>query len=233
MKNVITKGTELAHIASDPAASEIDIPVTEDWAMLMEVDSCTSGIVTAHKIWDTAGTPTPFYAKLQYQGRADTPPDTSVVDGQNVVFYRVGDYNSIGSSGVAAVFEKRAEAAGNVSFVCFVDAGPVWVEDLGDGTGKEVIFSSAGVKSVPSWSATLTMYQAEPATFFHESTIPWKTGRIYLGLKVKDGSGSAYIVDVAGHGDTAKTFSETAGGIQFDLEVDGTGNVIDFTATEV
>lgn len=177
MLNAITKGTQ--------AEINEQLITNEDFALVVEVDSCLAGIVTAHKIWDTAGTPTPFYAKLQFAGRTGTPPDTAILAGQHVIFYRVGDFNSAASAGYDyAQFEKHVENGQYVSFVCFVPAPLCFVEDLGDGTGKRVAFSSAGVKSIPADSVARTLVSANPATLFHESTIPWKDGRVYPAIEM-------------------------------------------------
>lgn len=220
LDNVMTNKTKGIEIPYDGKTSLVNIPSNEDWTMVVSVTAVLDGLIICKKIWDTKEKP--FYARMRYAGKSGTPPDSSVEVGQNIVIYRVGDFNSQGNE----TFELHTENASNFSFVHFVnDVSLKYIQDLGDGTGQEVAFDENGDIFLPDGSETLAMKAADPLQFFHNNTPPFAEGRIYAGQKVHD----FFVVFLPGFGQLEKTFAiELSGGDTIYIDVDGQGNVLDF-----
>jgi hypothetical protein len=224
LNNVMTNKTKGINIPYDGKVSLVNIPSNEDWAMVVEVTAVLEGLITCKKIWDSKNKP--FYARLRYAGKAGTPPDSSVEVGQNIVIYRVGDFNSQGNED----FELHEENPNNYSFVHFVnDISLKYIRDLGNNTGEEVAFDDTGTVFVPNGSEVLSMQTADPLQFFHNDMPPFSEGRIYAGQRV----GNKYIVFLPGHGEIEKIFTvELSTGEVIQLQADGQGNVLDFRKVE-
>ena len=224
MLNYETRGSELATQLANPAKSTHDIITNEDWSMVVEVYDVNEGIVQGYKVWDMAVSKTLFSATLEYLGHPGTPPDDVVKIGQHVIFYRVGEYKGTGNAG----YELHIEDPLRTSWVCFVGCIPViFVQDLGNNTGKEVVYSS-GAWQTPAWSEILTIKTADPLNVFEDDAPPFQAGRIYAAQKIA----GIYIVFLLGQGPLEKTFEASAGGITWAIDVDGQGNVKNFTAEE-
>jgi len=220
--NAESKGSELITISNDRKRSTQDIIINEDWCMVMSVISCTNGIISATKVWDGAAEKKVFYAELKYSGREGTPLDTTMEEGQHVVFHRVGEYNS-NPLEESAGFELRAENPDKVSWVCFLDSNPIiWVYDNGDGSGYEAIYSGSGWSQV---GESLDLVATDPLTQYYTNTPPWCEGRVMLGQK----HGDNFIVYLSGFGSPTKIFTFDAGGVTFTLVTDSSGKVTDFS----
>jgi hypothetical protein len=224
MDNVITYKTQTIPVAADQKRSTINVPVNEDWSMVVEILSVSGGIVQGKKVWDTATVPKTFYAKLLFNGHGGTPQDEIFTSGRTI-FHRVGNFNSQGTSQP----ELTTENSNNFSWVCFAENPLVQVEDLDGSTGKEVYFDSSGNKQTPPGSETLSLVANDTSSSYYNGNPPFQTGRIYWGQKIF-GNPNYYLVFLPGFGDEEKTFSDTAGGVTFTIKIDGSGKVLDFTA---
>jgi len=235
LDNVFTAGTEPIHVAADPARSEVLIPTNEDWAMVVEVTKITGNVVEGVKIWDVApaATKTKFYAKLEYFGQLGTPPATALAVGQNVIFYRVGDFNSTGNNNSQG-FELRTKTATKTSFVTFVHNTPlVFVKDQGFNSTKEY---QQGIEVRLDLNGNFIdagnpaqIKPLDPLTFFHDSKPPFALNRIYVGRKTTTTTGFFYYVFLPGFGDATKTFSQSTGNFTFTIVTDGAGHIKTFT----
>ena len=227
MDNRITPGSE-GIPRGDMQQSYIPYPINEDYSMIIEVLDVSGGMVAGYKVWDENGDRKLFNAKLSYPGIVDTiPPDSSVELNSYVVFHRVGAYNSAGS----VEPELHTENPDNYSWICFATTPPMaFVEDTGEGTGKEVSFDSNGLKFYPANAKTLVMLATDPLTCYHNSSPPFKEGRVYPA-KYNGGSVNNeefWIVFLPAKGDLEKTFEQSIGANTLSIDVDGQGNVIDF-----
>lgn len=224
--NYETKGSELLNIAGETEISTTPVIINEDWVILVEIYSISDGLVTGKKIWDEE-TPdsnkTNFYARLLYKGQPGTPPDEAIQVGQHIEFYRCGDYSSQGDEG----FELHEENVVKISWVCFVDGNPViFCRDKGDGTADEVIFDPVtDTWSTPVGFRNKILKAPDPATNFHGGNPPFEADRIYATQCF----GNYFVVFLPGHGPVETDFAQTAGDLTFTPEVDGQGNLIDFT----
>jgi len=227
MDNRITNGSE-GIPRSDIQQSYIPYPINEDYSMVIEVVDVSGGIVMGVKVWDETLNPKMYNAKLLYSGIVDTiPPDSSVELNSYVVFNRVGAYNSNGDANP----ELNTENPEDYSWVCFVTTQPmVFVEDTGEGTGKEVSFDSNGLKFYPANAKTLVMLATDPLTYYHNSSPPFKKGRVYPAKYNGGGVNNEefWIVFLPAKGDLEKTFEQSIGASTLYIDVDGQGNVIDF-----
>ena len=235
LANVATKGTRFVKKLSDPKKSTNFLPRNEDWSFVVEITEVDTDnqIVTGEKIWDEAGTKKTFYAQIKYLGFAGTPGESQLQVGGHAVFHRTGDYNGDGDSSAYTGLQLHdAESDAKASFVCFV-APPLWIfiEDNGDGTGTEVDFNSSGTKAAKPGAETLDIQALDPDSFFHNSSPPFKSGRIYPGVKKVFSGGNYYIVFLPGMGDTEETFSEVIGSDTLEVEVDGAGHIVDISVS--
>lgn len=226
--NIFTAGAEGINLDYNQERSLANVPINEDYAMIVEVTAVNSSIVSGKKVWDEAATPKTFYAVLKYHGKNGTPPDSSIEIGQHVVFYRVGDFNSQGTSG----FELHVEDATKCSFVCFVsEFSFIYVQDQGDGTGTQVGIDEFGDPYPIPGAENLIMETADPDTFFHNSNPPFQGGRVYPAQKISGEPQSIYVVFLQAKGPVEEIFQATVGSDTFNLSVDGQGNVIDFSVS--
>jgi len=226
LKNAFSQGTEGISVAGDAEQSLINVPVNEDWTMAVIVTDITAGVVTGNKVWDE-GTKE-FRARLKYYGRAGVPPDSSVQVGETVLFRRVGEFANSGDQG----FELHTEDAQKTSWICFVRNKTIFIQDMGGETrqGREVYYDELRNLIVPPGSETLDLVAADPLSFFHESSPPFASGRIYWGQRIA-GNNPYYLVFLPGHGDDGKEFSYTVNSVTYTLTVDGQGNIKDLTIT--
>ena len=117
-------------------------------------------------------------------------------------------------------------------FVPLKAGGPgiVYVEDLGNGTGKEITPNGiGGWTDVPT--SIKTMKPHDPLNkFLGTISYPFKLGRRYFA-SVED---SAYKVWLPGQGDVEKILWENLYGcFELKLEIDGQGNVVTFTGEDL
>jgi hypothetical protein len=226
LENCFTKGTKGIQISGDNKRSNYFIPSNEDYSMVMEVLEVKDGVVRGKKVWDEEGKD--FYALLKFLGQDGRPSDNAISVGSHVIFHRVGDFNSPGSTG----FELHKEDDYKSSFVCFVSSGLTYVLDLGDGTGHNVeIDPQTGSWYTPIGYRVLPLRTLDNLTFFHNGKPPFKANRIYLGFLIAPESGlSYYLVDLQGHSTNAeKVFAIGVESFTFTLSCDTAGNVLDFT----
>ena len=101
-----------------------------------------------------------------------------------------------------------------------------FVLDNGDGTGTETVFDELGAPYTPVGAQTFTMQTVDPVSFFYNSHPPFKAGRIYPARR----TGSIWLVFLPAKGNLEKSFEFDAGGKHYKLDVDGQGNVLDYTA---
>jgi len=233
LENVFTAGTEGIPICGDRKRSSINVPSNEDWQMVVEVTGVEEGIVAGKKVWEQVEQDyTIFYARLEYAGISGTPPEDSVKVGQHVIFSRVGDFASTGVEG----YELREENQSKCSWVCLIEAAAfIYVRDSGEGTATEVVFDENGDTSVPEGAQSLPIKTLDPIGFFHDSLPPFANGRVYPAQKIKDEEGNSifYLVFLPAKGNLAKSFISSAETVQFRLDVDGQGNVLDFFASTI
>lgn len=223
LENIFTRGTEGINVAGDPQRSLLNFPSNEDHAMIVKIENISGGVVSGVKIWDV-GSGKIFYARLEYLGRPGTPPDNSLSIGQQVIFHRVGDFNSQGT----ADYEKHEEDPLNCSFVCFVAIGNpvIMIEDQGGGEGKEIYYDNFGVKQYPANSETLEIVVLDPLERYQNSMPPQAEGRIYRGQKIF-GNPNYYLIFLPGRGEKETTLVGEEGHYIYNVDVDGSGHVLD------
>lgn len=120
MLNYETVGSELLNVPASHKKSTENVIVNEDWAMVVKITGYSAGIVSGTKVWDLAGTPKTFEAIAQYRGNTGTPSASEIETDAYTVFYRVGDFDSNGTTG----FELHTQDAYKASWVCFVGKQP-------------------------------------------------------------------------------------------------------------
>lgn len=222
MLNYETKGSELVSISGEIEKSTAPVIINEDYVILVEISAVLNGLATGTKIWDEATPATNFYAQLMYRGQPEMPPDTSIQVGQHIEFYRCGEFKSQGLYG----FELHEENATKISWICFVDNPVLFCKDKGDGTGDEVVFDpSTGTWSIPAGSRNKILITTDPLTQYHNSTPPYALDRIYP----VQAFGNYWVIFLPGFGPIETDFAQTAGGLTFTPEVDGQGNLLNFT----
>jgi len=104
---------------------------------------------------------------------------------------------------------------GESEFICFVAPRIVQVTDNGGGSG-----TANGI--------TKALQYSDPAGNYHSTAAIWNAGSIYFALDL----GDTYLAYVPGFGPSAKTFTATAGEVTWNIEVDASGKVLEFTAEE-
>jgi hypothetical protein len=213
MDNVMTAGTEWMSL-NNINKSTLALPIDEDWAMLVKITEVSGGIAKGNKIWDNSTNPKIFNAKIMYLGQNDEPPENIVEINSFIVFYRCGEYNSIGTESP----ELHEQNQNGYSWICFVGGdNSLTIQDKGGGMGE-------------ANGETLEMRPADPLDFFHNSQPPWAVGRKYAGKKIQgdEFNPSYFVVFLPAQGAIEKTFNVEVGETTLTLEVDGQGNVIDF-----
>ena len=200
ISNVFTQGTQGLPLANDPKQSSFDIPTNEDWAVLVEISRETNEngteYVYGYKVWDKNKT-TELKAKKLGFG--------TLKAGQRIKFFRV-----------------RPDASG-VFLACFVSK-IVIVEDLGNGSGREVLINKLGATEQIDNAIVLPMKTLDPITQFHDSSPPFAAGRRYFGQRI----GEIYLVWLPGFGVYQKTLEAGIGENTAYIDIDGQGNVLDF-----
>jgi len=117
MFNVITKGSRLLSQFFSNQKSQEDLILNEDWVVVGKIVSysATTGATEFYKVWDSTETKV-FNAKIVYNGRDGIPLETEVETDAFLPFYRVGDFNSVGTTSP----ELHTENASNFSWIGFV-----------------------------------------------------------------------------------------------------------------
>lgn len=218
MLNYETKGSRKVSINGNPSKSTVGVIDNEDWCMVCTVYAYNGGQLQAKKIFDEADTI--FHAVVKYTGREGTPPDNVLEEGQEVILYRVGDYNSAG----VELPELHEENPANYSWLCLVPNDEIiYVQDQGGGQGKQVEYREF------NWvekGEALQMIATDPVGHFHNGSSPFAVGRIYPAKRVMD----EFLVYLPGHGNGDYAITRIAGGVIFTLTLDTQGNVINFEA---
>lgn len=220
--NYETKGSKIATLKHDTRnRSTEDLIVNEDWSIVVEVVELGDGFVIGKKVWDESASPKLFHAILKYDGFWDTPGTKDIDIGQIVVFHRVGEFEGQGTTGIEL---HKEDSQNKSSWLCLINKNFIWVEDNGDGTGKEVrLFNTTWI----TFGDSLPLITIDQISRFYDQKPPWNKGRKYLGQR----SGNLFLVQLLGFGPLAKTFTQTAGGFTFILKTDSSGKVIDFSTT--
>ena len=117
MFNAITKGSRLLSQFFSNQKSQEDLILNEDWVVVGKIVSYspTTGAAEFYKAWDTEETKV-FKGKIVYAGRDGIPESEEVEEDSYLPFYRVGDFNSTGTTSP----ELHTENASNFSWIGFV-----------------------------------------------------------------------------------------------------------------
>jgi hypothetical protein len=83
MDNVITYKTQTIQAVSDPKRSMVNIPVDEDWSMVVVVTAVNGNIISGRKIWDLSTEPFIFFA-------TNLTPGIVPKVGESTIFYPTG-----------------------------------------------------------------------------------------------------------------------------------------------
>ena len=117
MKNTLTKGSEILVLPGLQSDSNTEIIINEDYCVVGKVASYndSTGAVSFTKVWDEDETKT-FYGKIVYRGQSGIPSSDEVETNSFMPFYRVGEFNSTGTTNP----EIRTESSSNFSWIGFV-----------------------------------------------------------------------------------------------------------------
>lgn len=230
--NYETPGGERAAISD--LKSSLPVIVNEDYCMLVRITSPDNGnggvspvnayqagypcIVKGQKIWDMGETKKDFYIMLLYAGKSEYPGPTTVAYNQVIPIHRVGEFDSAGTYG----FELHEENSLKISWVAFVNIPQMIMVQVSGSQATPVIYQDG------AWTTTGTAKTATPlGTNFYGS--PLVSGAYYLAYE----TASAYMIEVRGYGDKAKTITGLLNQLRIDIDVDATGKVLAVTAAEV
>ena len=185
------------------------IPINEDKIILVVIQSLDGNLVKGIKVWDkkeTILTAWNFCKK-------------TLIVGQIAIFCRVGQYDSdpINPQG----FELRKKDIEKVSWICFSFLPIIFIKDLGNNQGIEVVFDGSTFKE--THTKPLPLQALDSKKHFHNGVPPFVEGRIYWGYRINN----TFLVILQGFGEKAKTLYPTLGG-NIEVDIDSTGKILDF-----
>ena len=107
----------------------------------------------------------------------------------------------------------------------------ILVYDNGDGTGKQAEVDIDGNVTFPPDVVSKNLVVAEPKAQFHDSTYPWKLGRLIPGIQlVSTADTSFFLVFQQGFGEATKTTSIEVISTKIDINHDTAGQIISIDA---
>lgn len=223
IENAFSTGTRGIETASDSKKNFAAIPINEDWTVLGKVVAHSGGYVKFVKVWDTGATKKLFCAQAYYAGTTDLVPDGTLQPDQIFPFHRCGQWNSRGS----AAMELQTQSELGFSWVCYIANTMIYIRDLGNSTGEQVVPQGAGWAAVPS--SILPLRPLDSTTRFYGGK--WSVaGRVYTGKKIGT---SFYLVNLHGFGNYEKSFVQGNALYVFTLKTDGVGKLLEFTVTSL
>jgi hypothetical protein len=232
MLNYETPGSERANISD--IKSSLPVIVNEDYCMLVRITSPDDGsggvysvnayqdgypcIVKGQKVWDMGAEKKDFYFMLLYAGKSEYPGPKTVTYNQVIPIHRVGEYEGTGTYG----FELHEENSTKISWVAFVNVPQMILVQVTGSQATPVVYENG------AWVEKGTAKTATPLGInFYGS--PLVSGSKYLAYE----TANAYMIEVRGYGEKAKTITGSVNQLRISVDVDPTGKVLAITASEL